>query len=278
MRILVVATALLVYGGSAPHANPVGEPLPGRSMPWVPASGDTSFSRLWSSDVETLMLVLRGDNWAAGEVAIRALARRGSPEALGVLRAALTDSSFSLLQRVQIARGIGMTGDEMALPALERVSNEAYGAGVEYGGVVDLAIRLVKRPELRRPLIEPGESGLDFHFQPDEIHSIYQLRSSLMLTSGGLITRYGRGRPQLRRDVDPAEYAKVCGLLQRGTLSDLPSTYADGDYLVFELADGRHIALQRSGFAIFLADPWSFETRPFSVESDSLAFLLSHAW
>lgn len=288
---LVAAVVALLTCCTDAVANPYVEPQPSRVASLqdlgLGASDSTSYSggargvayldNLWDGRTGLLTRLLHSDDFSRRRAAMKGLARIGTSEALAALRAAITDTSMSLGERVELARALGAAADTQAIPLLDSLSVDAYKESSVFGDVVELAIRLIKRPDLRRPLVERGEHFLEFRFLLDDVSAIYQLRDPLTFAYGGQIATTGRSVEGRRMDFTRDEFRTVCDLLQDGTFHS-PSMVTCGGFLVIELVDGRHVALTRSGNSYWLRDEWNLVTLPFCVRADSLTRHVDRVW
>lgn len=292
----IVAASLLLLVLLASHgsvlANPYAEPTPLRIRTLdeveraVAASTGNAPTMVYANDLEHMwdgrrdMLVqaMHGENSYLARAAMMGLAAIGDEESSLILREVLADTALAFQRRLNAGTALGRMGDRASLELLQGLRVDASAQSFIYEGVVDLAIDRIERPDRLRPLIVQGPYFVEFRFLLDDISRIYVLRNALAFVSSGVIYAANPTASKSQHDFQPEEYRHICELLQDGQLYH-PHSLAYDEYLIFELFDGRHMAVTRSGNTFWASDddigdmgrPW------FAVRSDSLGAYIDRA-
>ena len=263
--LLVMFLANLALFGQC-YANPYIEPEPQRiasvaevesvlADPSQTGAMRTSvlLRRLWDGHRDMLLKAVRSDNTWLHSAAILGLVGIGDKEAISSLTDVVEDTSAPFGSRFTAVQALGRLGAFSELDAMRAFRASIDERGRVYTDAVDRAIEMAERPDLAMPLIVRGSSFLEFRFFLEDIATAYVFRDGLHFVNGGVIYSPNPNGPKNREEIPEAEYARVCELLQDGVF-EVPGMIAEGEYLVFELTDGRHVAVGRSGDYFFTHD------------------------
>jgi len=293
-RAVVVSATLLaaVLPLAESYANPYVEPEPQRIASVAEVESvlaDSSHTgamrtsallrRLWDGRRDMLLEAMRSDNTWLHTAAILGLAGIGDNAAISSLADVVEDTSAPFGSRFTAVKALGRLGATAELAAMRAFRTSIEERGRVYADAVDIAIEMAERPDLARPLIVRGSDFLEFRFFLEDIASAYVFRDGLHFVDGGIIYSTNPDGPQNREEIPKPEYAGVCELLQDGTF-DEPGMIVQGEYLVFELTDGRHVAIGRSGDHFYVRDSFtgSLGAPWFCVSSPELAEYIDGLW
>jgi len=289
--IIAVTFCFMLASSEASWANPYIEPKPRRiqSLADVEAAirdakaavgFGQEMSTLWDGRRDLLLEATRGPNEYLARRAMFGLAAIGDADAKAALVGILADSSVSFERRFAAAGALSWTGpvDASCLELLRRFGAEAREHGRIYGDAAILYLARARRPDMQRPLISMGPMFLEFRFLLDDIAEVYVLDNPMAFVSSGVIYSETPSDEKNRHVFKPDEYRHICALLQDG-VSYHPQMLTEGSYLVFELKDGRQMAIvrDRSTFWAHESDAGNWASPWFSVRCDSLARYIDRA-